>query len=109
MAIMIHIYYSGEGTAARDFAREMLKSGTVDKIRSEEGNLAYEYFFPFEDEHTVLLTDKWRDQAALDAHHASAMMQTIMQLRIKYKLGMRVERYISDGGGIPDSDKKFIV
>ena len=45
---------------------------------------------------------------SLDAHHASPMMQELADLRKKYDLHMRVERYISDKNGIPSSDQKFI-
>lgn len=109
MSITVNIYYTGENGNARKFAEEMIKSGTVDKIRSENGNLRYEYFQPLDDPETILLIDQWTDQAAIDIHHASPMMQTIAELREKYGLKMKVERYISDDDGIPESDKKFIV
>ncbi len=96
MAITIHIYYTGENGSARKFAEEMIKSGTVDKIRAKEGNLRYDYFFPMNDEETVLLIDSWANQAAIDEHHASPMMQIIADLRDKYDLHMIVERYLSD-------------
>ncbi len=108
MAITVNIYYTGEGTNAREFAKEMVSGGTAEKIRAEEGNLRYEYFFPMEDEHTVLLIDSWEDQAAIDAHHHSPMMNTIMTLREKYDLHMKVERYITDETGVPKSDKAFV-
>lgn len=47
------------------------------------------------DAETVLLIDRWRDQAALDRHHASPMMKSLAALREKYDLHMRVERYAS--------------
>jgi quinol monooxygenase YgiN len=109
MSITVNIYYTGENGNARRFAEEMLQNGTVDRIRNEQGNLRYEYFLPIGDPETVLLIDSWKDQAAIDAHHASPMMQTIAALREKYGLKMKVERYISDEGGIPVSDKRFIV
>ncbi len=96
MSLLIHILYSGQNGAARQFAEEMRASGTVDKIRAEEGNLRYAYFFPAENSETVLPIDEWRDQAALDAHHKSEMMGTIASLREKYKLKMKVERFISE-------------
>ncbi len=108
MAISINIYYTGKNGSAKQFAREMLQSGTVDAIRAEKGNLKYEYFFPAEDEETVLLIDMWENQEALDIHHASAMMNTIMQLREKHGLTMKVERYVSDENGIPEHDQRFI-
>ncbi len=108
MAITVNIYYTGEGTNAREFAKEMVSGGTAEKIRAEKGNLRYEYFFPMEDEHAVLLIDGWEDQAAIDAHHQSPMMNTIMTLREKYDLHMKVERYITDENGVPKSDKAFV-
>ena len=109
MSITVNIYYTGENGNARKFAEEMIKSGTVDKIRSENGNLRYEYFQPLDDPETILLIDQWTDQAAIDAHHSSPMMQTIAELRKKNGLKMKVERYISDEDGIPESDRKYIV
>ena len=95
MSLIINLYYTGKDGNARKFAEEMISSGIVDAIRAEAGNERYEYFFPMEDPETVLLIDKWRDQAALDFHHKTPMMQQIAALREKYKLRLRVERYIS--------------
>lgn len=96
MAITVNLYYTGRDGSARRFAEEMVASGVVDRVRAEEGNLRYEYFFPMEDPETVLLIDKWRDQAALDFHHKSPMMAEIAALRDKYKLRLRVERYVEE-------------
>ena len=106
--ITVNLYYTGLNGSARAFAEEMLRSGVVSSIRAEEGNLRYEYFFPMEDPETVLLIDQWRDQAAIDAHHASPMMAEIAALREKYDLHMRVERFVSDEAGLPERDMKFI-
>ena len=108
MAITVNIYYKGKDDNAKKFAEEMIASGTVDLIRKEKGNLKYEYFVPVDDKTTVLLIDSWESQEAIDSHHNSPMMKTILELREKYNLTMKVERYISDKDGIPKSDKKFI-
>lgn len=108
MSIVVNIYYSGAGGNARKFAEEMESSGTVAEIRKEEGNLRYEYFIPMADPETVLLIDCWKDQEAIDRHHASPMMEKIAELRVKYDLHMRVERYVSDEDGIPEADSRFI-
>ena len=107
--ITIHIFYTGQNGAARAFAEEMVRSGTVEAIRAEEGNLGYAYFFPMDDPETVLLIDRWRSQAAIDAHHASPMMGRIADLREKYDLHMRVERFAYGGeAGLPERDLQFI-
>lgn len=108
MAITVNIYYSGINGNARKFAEEMVSSGVVKDIRAENGNLRYEYFYPMEDEETVLLIDSWNDQRAIDMHHASPMMAKIMELREKYDLHMKVERYVSDETGVPKADQAFI-
>ena len=108
MSIVMNLYYTGEAGNARRFAEEMERSGTADLIRRESGNQRYAYFFPMDDPETVLLIDSWRDQEAIDAHHASPMMGEIVRLRDKYQLRMRVERYVSDEAGIPEKDRQFI-
>ena len=96
MSLTVNLYYTGQNGSARQFAEEMVASGLVEQIRAEEGNERYEYFFPMEDPETVLLIDRWRDQAALDAHHRSPMMREIAERREKYKLHLRVERYMDE-------------
>ena len=108
MTITINIYYTSKEGNALKFAKEMMSKGVVERIRSAEGNLKYEYFAPLEDETTILLIDSWTDQAAIDRHHASSMMQEIKDLREKYDLTMKVERYMIDEDGVPESDQKFI-
>ena len=108
MAVTINIYYNGKNGNAKKFAEEMISSGVVGKIRAEDGNIRYEYFYPLDDEETVLLIDSWEDQHAIDVHHASPMMTQIIELRKKYDLHMKVERYVSDETGIPAADKAFV-
>ncbi|MGP1507494.1 MAG: putative quinol monooxygenase [Sphaerochaeta sp.] len=95
MSITVNLRYTGTDGKACAFAEEMMSSGTADKIRAEEGNLRYEYYASLENPETVLLIDSWRDQAAIDVHHASPMMETIAALREKYDLHMTVERFVS--------------
>ena len=107
MSLTVNLFYTGKDGAARKFAEEMMSSGTVAAIRAEDGNERYEYFQPLEDPETILLIDQWRDQEAIDAHHASPMMDTLAQLREKYDLHMQVRRYVDDNT-MPDSDQGFI-
>ena len=115
MAITVNLRYTGKKGAAQAFAREMISSGTVEKIRAEKGNLRYEYYLPFGEEtaggddtsETILLIDSWENQDAIDLHHATPMMKTIAELREKYDLHMTIERFVSDDK-IPEQDKGFI-
>lgn len=107
MAITVNLYYTGTTGSARAFVNEMISSGTVAAIRAEAGNLKYEYFQPLDDPETILLIDSWENQEAIDRHHSSPMMKKLAELREKYDLHMKAERYISDDS-MPDTDRKFI-
>lgn len=104
--ITVNIYYTGLNGAARKFAEEMVNAGIVNRIKAQPGNTRYEYFIPVEDPETILLIDSWKNQDAIDKHHASEMMAEIIELREKYDLSMKVERYVSDDLG--EHDAMFI-
>ncbi|MGX7025810.1 putative quinol monooxygenase [Vagococcus hydrophili] len=93
MSLVINITYTGEKDNARKFAEEMVAKGIVKAIRAEAGNEKYEYYFPMDDPESVLLIDSWSNQEALDVHHKTEMMTQIAELRKKYHLKMKVERF----------------
>lgn len=103
--ITVNLYYKGVNGAARKFAEEMEASGIADAIRAEKGNLRYQYFQPLDDPERILLIDIWTDQAAIDAHHLSPMMEQLSALREKYDLHMIAERFASEDIG---GDLKYI-
>ena len=107
MSLTVNLRYTGTNGSARKFAEEMVSFGTVQKIREEKGNIRYEYYISMDDPETVLLIDQWENQEAIDAHHASEMMQTLAELRNKYDLHMTAERYTEDNT-MPESDQKFL-
>ena len=106
MAFTINIYYTGSNGSAKRFAEDMINSGIVNEIRNKTGNLRYEYFLPLDDKETILLIDSWENQDALDEHHKSETMNKIIELRNKYDLHMKVERYTLKEDN--ENDKKYI-
>lgn len=106
MSLTMILSYTGKNGAAQKFAHEMETSGIADRIRQQAGNLRYEYLQPLADPDTIVLIDTWQDQAALDADHASPMMKELAQLRDKYDLHMKAERYVSEE--LPAHDQGFL-
>ena len=106
MAFTINIYYTGSNGSAKRFAEDMINSGIVNEIRNKRGNIRYEYFLTLDDEETILLIDSWENQEALDEHHKSETMNKIIDLRNKYDLHMKVERYTLEEDN--ENDKKYI-
>ena len=91
--LTVLIRYKGEKDNVRGFVNEMVSNGVLKRIREEKGNLRYEYFFPLEEDGSVLLVDSWVNQEALDRHHKLPLMEEIKSLREKYDLHMEVEKY----------------
>ena len=106
MAFTINIYYTGSNGSAKRFSEDMINSGIVNEIRNKTGNLRYEYFLPLDDEETILLIDSWENQDSLNEHHKSETMKKIIDLRNKYDLHMKVERYTLEEDN--ENDKKYI-
>jgi AhpD family alkylhydroperoxidase len=104
--LVINIRYSGENGNARKYVEEMESSGIAAKIRSIEGCIRYDYFFPADDPEGLLLIDEWADQKALDRYHNSPVMQEAAALREKYKLGGRqIRRFYPES---TQSDNKVV-
>ena len=95
MSLTINLYYTGKNGSAQAFAKDMEESGLDQQIRDEEGNESYTYFQPLDDPEAILLIDQWKDQQAIDQHHQSPMMTQLAQLRDKYDLHMKVQRFTS--------------
>ena len=53
-----------------------------------------------------MIIDSWKDQESLDKHHESDTMNKITELRNKYDLHMKVEKYILDESN--NQDEKYI-
>ena len=105
MRFTLNIYYKGENGSAKEFAKEMISSGIVDEIKSKTGNIRYDYYIPLEDNETILLIDSWENEEALLKHHESETMKKIIDLREKYNLHMKVEKYILDDSNL---ESKYI-
>ena len=96
MSIALNVYYKGKNGTAKMFMEEMEKSGFADNIRNKAGNECYEYFMSIRDKETILLVDRWEDDDALHFHHNSDDMIKVAELKDKYDLEVKIERYVTE-------------
>ena len=96
MSIALNLYYKGKNGSAKMFMEEMEKSGIADTIRNMDGNEGYEYFYSVRDKETILLVDRWKNDDALHFHHNSDHMKKQAELKDKYDLELKVERYVTE-------------
>ena len=90
--LILHVTYTLKPDMARKFVAE-LEQGPALKVRAEEGNICYDYFFSSSDNNKVLLVEKWRDEAALAAHMAMPHMADVRSIKEKYAESTAIEKY----------------
>jgi quinol monooxygenase YgiN len=93
MAILELIRFSGAHADMQKMVDEFTGSGSLKKVSEEKGCVYYRFYFSAEDDDCLLLTEKWEDRAALDAHHGTPMMAEQLDLIKKYGLKLEVESY----------------
>jgi len=91
--IVIHCTYTGPKGAARAFAEEMIASGLRDAVTGEDGCLQYDYYLSLRDAETVVLLERWRDAAALQAHMEGEPMRRLKALKARYGIDTAPERF----------------
>ena len=91
--IVIHVTYTCLPGKAQELVRALKDSGAQQAVRAEPGCLQYDYSISCEAPDTVILLEKWQDQAAHEFHMRQAHMQTIAACKEGRVADMRMERY----------------
>lgn len=90
--LILHVTYTVKPGMAKAFLAE-LEQDAAPKVRAEDGNFCYDYFYSSADENKILLVEKWRDEAALAAHMAIPHMKDIRAIKEKYVDDTKLEKY----------------
>lgn len=51
-----------------EFMAKIYEQGIIDKIRAEDGNIAYNYYYPYEDANQVYFIEQWETKPQWEAH-----------------------------------------
>ena len=90
--LILHVTYTAKPGMAYKFVEE-LEQGPALKVRAENGNLCYDYFFSFSNPNKILLVEKWQDEAALALHMETPQMQEIRAIKEKYIQNSVLEKF----------------
>ena len=78
------IYKAKSENARKAFVKELTDSGVLNAIRSENGCLAYDYYFSNEDKLKLVLYEKWASREHQKVHMTQSHMATAMEIKSKY-------------------------
>lgn len=85
MEFTILVIYKAKSENAREaFVKELTESGVLAAIRSENGCLAYDYYFSNDDKLKLVLYEKWASREHQKVHMTMPHMVTAMEIKSKY-------------------------
>ena len=79
--LLINVTYTMKPGMLDTFLKEVQAQGIQAAVRREDGCLQYDYYLPVEEDNTLLLVERWRDQAAQQAHLATPHMAALGKIK----------------------------
>ena len=79
--LLINVTYTMKPGMRDTFLKEVQAQGIQAAVRREDGCLQYDYYLPVEEDNTLLLVERWRDQAAQQAHLATPHMAALGKIK----------------------------
>lgn len=91
--IMEQVYFYGEEAGIRELIHTYTASGDLELVRKEDGCIQFEFYCGADNSEKAVLLERWRDDAALDAHHSTAMMENLLSLIKKHHLQISAVKF----------------
>lgn len=79
--LLINVIYTMKPGQREVFLKEVQAQGILEAVRREDGCMQYAYYLPVEEDDTLLLVERWRDQAAHQAHLATPHMAALGKIK----------------------------
>ncbi|MDR0490557.1 MAG: antibiotic biosynthesis monooxygenase [Oscillospiraceae bacterium] len=70
-----------------EFLKKVIDQGIYAEFLKENGNLSYNYFFPYGNDDDVYFVEQWENMAAWDAHKAAPNTAKLQPLKDEYMTG----------------------
>ncbi len=93
--MLMHVTYKTRDGKRNEFIQNVKKSGIIKDSRQEPGNLAYQYFYPIDDNNSVLLIESWTNTAAQAAHGQTEHFKKLSELKKKYVEEVIIKKYFA--------------
>lgn len=82
--LILYVTYTAKPGCREQFVCEIVRRGILSAIRSEEGCLAYDYYFSAQDENVVLLIEKWTSPAHQRVHMEQPHMAELKAIKEQF-------------------------
>lgn len=82
--LTLTIVYTTKPGMRQVFIDDIVKEGLLDKIRAEEGCIAYDYYASEDDIDRLMLIEKWQSAAHQEIHLTQPHMDTLRLIKERY-------------------------
>lgn len=95
--IILNVTYQCKSGKREEYLKAIKTEGIDVACRAEEGNIAYDYYYPTDDNDTLFLLEKWRDERAFASHREQAHFKRLGELKEEYVDDTAIEKYEVEG------------
>ncbi|NLD47106.1 MAG: antibiotic biosynthesis monooxygenase [Clostridiaceae bacterium] len=91
--ILMHVTYKVKEGKRDDFTRKVKDLGIMDASKQEPGNLLYEYYYPIDDENSVLLVEAWANTDSQVQHTKTEHFKLLFELKKEYVELTKIKKF----------------
>ncbi len=89
----MHVIYKIKEGKRNEFIQKVMEAGIITASKQETGNLFYQYFFPIDDNNSVLLIEAWVDANAQAAHCTTENFKRLSEIKKDYVEKVIIKKY----------------
>lgn len=91
--VLLNVMYTLKSGCKEEFINLLRQQNIIEDTRQEPGNIRYEFFFPIEDNHDILLVEQWQDEQDFQSHLKTPHYKKFQQLKLQYIRDINIEKF----------------
>lgn len=92
--VLLNVMYTLKGGAKDEFINLLREKNIIEDTRQEAGNIRYEFFYPVEDNHDILLVEMWQDEDAFKKHTETPHYAMLQEIKKQYIRDISIEKFV---------------
>jgi len=86
MFVVTGMYVAKPGKR-EEFVKAIYDQGIYDEFLKEEGNISYDYYFPYGDPDGIFFVERWENPDAWEAHKVAPHTVRLQDIKNEYMAG----------------------
>lgn len=91
--LLMHVTYKVKEGRRDEFTKKVKDLGIMAASKQEPGNLFYEYYYPIDDENSVLLVEAWANTDSQVQHTKTEHFKMLSELKNEYVEITKIKKF----------------